>query len=102
MSRWLRSGLRRDLCAVIYALEDPTGQTVKTALEDHYGDRLAPRNVHGALEELETSGYVTRTADGLHDRYALTDAGEAGLLDHHEWVRDCITTGEEGSAMDDE
>lgn len=92
MSRWLQSGLRRDLCIVIHALDEPTGQRAKTALEDHYGDRLEPRAVHGALDELETAGYVTRTVDGLQDRYALTEAGERALLDHYEWLKDSIET----------
>jgi len=90
MSRWLQSGLRRDLCTVIHALDGPTGQQVKTTVEDHYDDRLEPRTVHGALAELETAGYVTTRTEGLHDRYALTDAGEAALHDHYEWLRESI------------
>ncbi|MFW5938016.1 MAG: PadR family transcriptional regulator [Halanaeroarchaeum sp.] len=95
MSRWLQSGLRRDLCVVVFALDEPTGQQAKTALEDHYDDRLEPRAVHGALDELERAGYLTRTVDGLQDRYALTDAGEAALLDHYEWLRESIETGDD-------
>jgi DNA-binding PadR family transcriptional regulator len=98
MSRWLQSGLRRDLSVVIYALDGPTGQQVKTAVEDHYDDRLEPRTVHGALDELETAGYVTTRTDGLHDRYALTDAGEAALLDHYEWLRESIGGSDDGTA----
>lgn len=90
MSRWLRSGLRRDLCVVIHALDEPTGQRIKTTLEDHYDDRLEPRAVHGALAELETAGFVTTRTDGLHDHYSLTDAGEAAVLDHYQWLRESI------------
>lgn len=90
MSRWLQSGLRRDLCVVIYALEEPTGQRAKTVLEDHYGDRLEPRAVHGALDELERTGHLTKTVDDLQDRYALTDAGERALLEHYEWLKGSI------------
>jgi DNA-binding PadR family transcriptional regulator len=92
MNRWLQSGLRRDLCVVVRALEEPTGQQAKAALEAHYDDRLEPRTVHGALDELETAGYLTRRTDGLHDRYALTDAGEAALLEHYEWLQESIET----------
>ncbi|MEF8757256.1 MAG: PadR family transcriptional regulator [Halobacteriales archaeon] len=97
MSRWLQSGIRRDLCVVIHALDGPTGQEVKTALEERYDDRADPRTVHGALDELETAGYVTTRVDGLHDRYALTDAGEAALLDHYEWLRESIVVDENGT-----
>ncbi len=90
MARWLRSGIRRDVCVVLADHETPTGQEVKTALEAHYDDRLSPETFYGALEALVDAGHVEKRADGIHDRYALTDAGERALRDHYEWLADCV------------
>lgn len=90
MSRWLRSGLRRDLCVVLYSLGEPTGQECKAALEDHYGDRVAPEAFYGALDALADAGHVEKRVEGIHDRYALTAAGERALLDHREWVAETV------------
>lgn len=86
MAKWLRSGMRRDVCVVLAALDEPTGQECKATLEDHYGERVAPETFYGALDSLVDGGHVVETADGIHDRYALTDAGEAAFRDHYEWV----------------
>ena len=84
--RWLQSGLRRDICVVVAELDDPSGQQAKAALERHYDDRIRPKTFHGALDALVKDGFLRRRQDGLADRYALTDAGERRLLDHHTWV----------------
>jgi len=86
MSRWLASGLRRDLCIALADAEEPTGQELKTSLEAHYDDRLSPREFRGALDALVDAGHVAERTDGIHDRYDLTDAGRRGLEAHAEWV----------------
>jgi len=86
MGRWLRSGIRRDVCVVLADLEGPTGQECKATLEDHYGERLAPERFYGALDALVEAGHVDRTEDGIHDRYALTAAGRRRLREHFEWM----------------
>lgn len=86
MGRWLTSGLRRDVCAVIDGLERPTGQECKAALEDHYGERVTPRTFYGALDALVEAGHLRADEDGIHDRYALTEAGERALAAHREWL----------------
>jgi DNA-binding PadR family transcriptional regulator len=86
MAKYLHSGLRRDVCAVVYSLDDPTGQQCKTALEDHYDERIPPERFYGALDALVETGHVRETADGIHDRYALTGAGERAFLAHVEWI----------------
>ncbi|MFB6123044.1 MAG: PadR family transcriptional regulator [Haloferacaceae archaeon] len=68
----------------------PTSQQCKTTLEAHYDDRLEPRQFYGALDALEAAGFLDATAEGVHDRYELTDAGERALLVHHEWLTDCL------------
>ncbi len=90
--RWLQSGLRRDICVIVARLDDPTGQQAKAALERHYDDRIRPKTFHGALDALVKDGFLARRQDGLADRYALTDAGERRLLDHHSWVASAVET----------
>ncbi|MFB6101959.1 MAG: PadR family transcriptional regulator [Haloplanus sp.] len=87
MSKWLRSGLRRDICVVVASEGAPTAQECKAALESQYGDRIEPSTFYGALDTLVDRGHLTKTADGIHDRYELTDAGERGLRAHYAWVR---------------
>jgi DNA-binding PadR family transcriptional regulator len=84
--RWLQSGLRRDICIVVAELDAPTGQQAKAALERRYDDRVQPKTFHGALEALVDRGYLTRTQDGLADRYTLSDAGETRLRAQYDWL----------------
>jgi len=91
--KWLRSGLRRDICIVVAGADDdaPTAQQCKAALESKYGDRIEPKTFYGALDALTDAGYLERRADGLHDRYSLTTAGERALRDHHAWIEDALS-----------
>lgn len=86
MARWLHSGLRRDVCIAVASLEQPTGNDVKRALEEHYGEAVDAATFRGALSDLVRDGYLDREQDGVHDRYALTDVGERTLREHAEWV----------------
>jgi len=84
MSKWLQSGTRRDLCALLYG-EELRGQELKSAIETHYDGRIRPDRFYGAMEKLERAGFVTERTEGLHDVYALTEAGERAVRDHFEW-----------------
>jgi len=86
--KWLRSGLRRDVCVVVASEGDPTAQECKAAVESRYDDRIDPKTFYGALEALTDAGHLEKTVDGLHDRYELTTAGERALRDHCAWVRE--------------
>jgi DNA-binding PadR family transcriptional regulator len=88
--KWLRSGLRRDICVVVASAGSPTAQECKAALESHYGDRVDPSTFYGALGTLTDTGHLAETADGIHDRYQLTDAGERALRDHYDWVEETL------------
>lgn len=89
--KWLQSGLRRDVCVLLYGAGEEKGQRLKTELEAHYGSHVAPKQFYGALEALVDAGFVESREEGLHDVYSLTDAGERALVTHFEWVRE--TTG---------
>jgi DNA-binding PadR family transcriptional regulator len=86
MSKWLQSGMRRDICALLYGRE-LRRQELKSAVESHYGERIEPDRFYGALEKLVGAGFVDKRTEGLHDVYALTDAGERAVTSHVEWLR---------------
>ena len=90
MTRWLASGIRRDLCVLLYHLESPTGQSLKRALESHYEASIDPSEFYGAVTALVDQGFVARHPDGVHDRYSLTAAGETALLGHYEWTTEML------------
>ncbi|AGB15861.1 putative transcriptional regulator [Halovivax ruber XH-70] len=86
MSRWLQSGRRRDICYLLAGSEGRRGQQVKSALESHYGQRIDPSGFYGSLSALVDAGFVEKRTDGLHDVYALTDAGQERLDEHVSWL----------------
>lgn len=86
MSKWLRSGRRRDVCALLAAEGECHGQRLKSRLEAHYDERLEPKSFYGSLSALVDAGFVEERTEGIHDVYALTDAGETRLREHAEWL----------------
>jgi DNA-binding PadR family transcriptional regulator len=87
MTKFLQSGRRRDICALL-AGERLQAQALKSKLESHDGERIEPKSFYGALDALEKAGFVDTEAEGIHDVYVLTDAGERRLRDHYEWLTD--------------
>jgi DNA-binding PadR family transcriptional regulator len=85
MTKFLQSGRRRDLCALL-AGEALQAQALKSRLESHYDERIEPKSFYGALDALEDSGFVATETDGIHDVYVLTDAGKRRLREHYEWL----------------
>lgn len=98
MSRWLQSGLRRDVCVIVASLDDPTETAVKTALEEHYGERVRPGQFHGAVDALVRQGHLDRRPDGLQDRLELTPAAEEALNAHQRWLVETLN----GDEVDEE
>ncbi|RQG97301.1 PadR family transcriptional regulator [Natrarchaeobius chitinivorans] len=90
MGKWLQSGRRRDICVLLAAAGELRGQQLKSRLEAHYDDRLEPKSFYGSLSALVDAGFVEERTEGIHDVYALTDAGEKRLHEHYKWVRDCL------------
>jgi len=85
MGKFLHSGRRRDLCALL-AGEPLQAQALKSRLSSHYDERIDPKSFYGALDALEDAGFVEARTEGIHDVYALTDAGEARLREHYAWL----------------
>lgn len=92
MTRWLQSGPRRDLCVILVDAGELPAQKLKTRLEAHYDTRIEPRQFYGMLDGLVSGDHVAKRTDGLHDVYALTDAGERALRDHYEWMTERLET----------
>lgn len=92
MARYLESGMRRDCCAIIYDAGPLRSQSVKRRLEDHYGSRVNPDQFRERLEQLVSTGHVERTQEGVQDVYDLTEAGEAALLAHADWLSERLAT----------
>jgi len=87
MTKWLQSGRRRDLC-IILAGEGPlNGQALKSRLESHYDARIEPKSFYGALDTLVDNGHLELRESGIHDEYALTDAGRRMVDDQFAWMR---------------
>jgi DNA-binding PadR family transcriptional regulator len=84
---WLTSGLRRDICVLLYG-EERRAQSLKSALEARYDRRVKPDRFYGALKSLEKNGYVEKHVEGLEDVYSLTDAGRESLETQFEWMKE--------------
>ena len=90
MTGWLESGVRRDVCAILYDEGELPSQALKTRIEAHYDERLDPRQFYGRLDALQKRGYVEKRTEGLSDVYTLTEAGEGAVEDHFEWLRERV------------
>ncbi|CAI48930.1 PadR family transcription regulator [Natronomonas pharaonis DSM 2160] len=86
---WLTSGLRRDICVLLYA-ESRRAQQLKSALEARYDRRIPPERFYGAVEALESKGFVETHVEGLEDVYSLTDAGRDGVATQFRWMADHV------------
>jgi DNA-binding PadR family transcriptional regulator len=84
---WLTSGLRRDACILLYG-DEQRAQALKSALEARYDRRLKPDRFHGALQALESKGFVEKRVEGLEDVYSLTAAGRDGVEAQFEWFEE--------------
>jgi len=85
MTRFLQSGRRRDICAIL-AGESLQAQALKSRLESHYDTRIDPKSFYGALDALEDNGFVASRTEGIHDVYVLTEAGATRLDEHLRWL----------------
>jgi DNA-binding PadR family transcriptional regulator len=91
MTKFLQSGRRRDICALL-AGERLQAQALKSELEAHYDERLDPKSFYGALDAMEDAGFLTTEAEGIHDVYVLTEAGERRLREHYAWLGEQVGT----------
>jgi DNA-binding PadR family transcriptional regulator len=86
---WLTSGLRRDICVLLCG-EERRAQALKSAMESHYDRRIKPDRFYGALDALESKGFVRKRVEGLEDVYSLTEAGRERVETQLEWMRSWV------------
>jgi DNA-binding PadR family transcriptional regulator len=86
---WLTSGLRRDLCVLLYG-EQRRAQSLKSDIEARYDRRVKPDRFYGALDSLERNGFVEKHVEGLEDVYSLTDAGAESVETQFAWMKERI------------
>ena len=96
---WLTSGLRRDICVLLYG-EETRAQTLKSALESRYDRRLKPDRFYGALDALESSGFVEKHIEGLEDVYSLSPAGRDAVESQFEWMKTQLEAAPEPDGSD--
>ncbi|MFC6872967.1 DNA-binding protein [Halobellus marinus] len=96
--RWLQSGRRRDLCALLYEAGSLRRQQLKTALERHYETRIEPQSFAGSVDALVDRGLVARDTEGIHDVYHLTDEGVAAVEAYHQWLAERLHGGADGGS----
>lgn len=95
MTKWLQSGRRRDVCVILASEGECNAQHLKARLESHYDERIDPKSFYGSLSALVDAGFVAKRTEGIHDVYALTDAGEARLREHAAWLGEALEGAEE-------
>lgn len=88
MPKWLQSGVRRDACVVLYGAGELRLKDLKNRVQDRYGEQFRPERFRRKVQKLVKAGHLERRTDGIHDVYALTEAGEDALEDHVAWVRE--------------
>ncbi|PSP37704.1 multidrug DMT transporter permease [Halobacteriales archaeon QH_7_65_31] len=86
---WFASGMRRDICTLLYD-ETQRAQSVKTALQRRYDRRIRPKQFEGCVNALVDAGHVERRVDGIADVLALTEAGESGVERQREWLAEQV------------
>lgn len=96
---WLTSGLRRDVCILLYG-EERRAQALKSALESRYDRRVTPDRFYGALDALESAGFVEKHVEGLEDVYSLTEAGKDALEAQFAWMDERLDGAERSDESD--
>lgn len=83
--------MRLAICYVLYDRESANGREIKTAIEEHVGEHIGDPRVYPVLGDLVDAEIITKdNLNPTHDRYQLTEEGEALLLEHHDWFSQCL------------
>lgn len=83
--------MRMAVCAILYDRESANGREIKTAIEEHVGDHIGDPRLYPVLDDLVASGLLTKdNLNPTHDRYQLTEEGEARLLEDYGWLARCL------------
>jgi len=80
------TGFQRDLLYAIVGLEQPSGQTIKEALEERTGNDITHGRLYPNLDTLVETDLVSKgEIDRRTNYYDATDAGVDALRSYHDW-----------------
>jgi DNA-binding PadR family transcriptional regulator len=83
------TGFQRDLLYVIAGADRPSGQTIKSELEEDLGDEINHGRLYPNLDTLVDRGFVEKgTIDRRTNYYAITDDGEELIRERRDWEDD--------------
>ncbi|WP_129116704.1 PadR family transcriptional regulator [Halegenticoccus tardaugens] len=86
MTLFTLSGFQRDLLTVIAGHDQPSGQQIKTELEDVRNEEINHGRLYPNLDTLVDKGYVEKgEIDRRTNFYQITDKGRTGLRERREW-----------------
>jgi len=93
VTKWLQSGLRRDVCILLAGEEPLHAQQLKARIGERYDERIDPATFRRALDALVETGHLEVESDGIHDAYALTEAARSMVEAQFEWMREHVRDG---------
>ncbi|MFC4989356.1 PadR family transcriptional regulator [Saliphagus infecundisoli] len=80
------TGFQRDLLYVINGFDQPSGQSVKEELEDHYDGEINHGRLYPNLDTVVNKELVEQgELDRRTNYYAITEAGEDAIQERREW-----------------
>ena len=83
--------MRMAICYTLYDKESANGLEIKTAIEEFTGRHIGDPVFYPVLADLVESEILQKdNLNPTHDRYQLSEEGEALLLDHHDWFSGCL------------
>jgi DNA-binding PadR family transcriptional regulator len=81
------TGFQRDLLVVTAGLDDPSGQSIKTVLEEQRGDKITHGRLYPNLDTLVNEGFVEKgEINRRTNYYTISKTGQDALNQYLEWV----------------
>jgi DNA-binding PadR family transcriptional regulator len=86
------TALQRDVLFAVADLDSPNGQAIRSELAETQGRNVLSGHIYLSLERLVEEGLVRKAArDGRSNEYALTEDGNAWVVDRLEWERSYVS-----------
>lgn len=80
------TGFQRDLLYVISGKDRPSGQDIKTELEDYYSEDINHGRLYPNLDALVTNSFVEKgEIDRRTNYYEISEKGEQALEERRQW-----------------
>ncbi|ELY56109.1 PadR family transcriptional regulator [Natronococcus sp. A-GB1] len=80
------TGFQRDLLYVIAGADQPSGQDIKSEIEQYYSAEINHGRLYPNLDTLVNKGLVEKgELDRRTNYYAITDDGERTIRNRREW-----------------